>query len=350
MKILLTGAAGFIGSAVVEKLLKEGNQVVGIDNINDYYNPSLKIDRLKELGIGDDSLEFDKKIVSKKWPDFTFIRVDIKDKEPISDIFEKGKFDCVVHLAAQPGVRYSITNPQAYIENNINGFLNILEGCRQTGVKHLVFASSSSVYGINGKIPFSEKDSAEHPVSLYAATKKSNEMMAHAYSYIYGLPVTGLRFFTVYGPWGRPDMTPHIFIDGILKKKPIKVFNNGDMWRDFTFIDDIVESVTRIIKVVPECNRDWNTLSPDPSSSCAPYRIYNVGNQNPTRLLDYISAIEEELGEKAIKEMQPMQAGDVYQTYADSSALAKVTGFTPNTSVKDGMHKTIVWFRNYYKI
>lgn len=348
MKILLTGAAGFIGSAVVEKLVQEGNEVVGIDNINDYYDPTLKFARLRALGVGEDAREWEKPVTSKDWSNFTFIRLDITNKEAISRLFEKEKFESVVHLAAQPGVRYSITHPQAYIENNICGFLNILEGCRNNKVGHLVFASSSSVYGLNGKTPFSESDSSAHPVSLYAATKKSNELMAHSYSYIYGLPVTGLRFFTVYGPWGRPDMSPFLFIDGIVNGRPIKVFNNGDMLRDFTFIDDIVESISRIIRIVPECDENWNALDPDPSSSCAPYRIYNVGNQHPTKLLDYISAIEAELGETAVKEMEPMQPGDVYQTYADSSALAKKTGFTPGTSLQDGIHRTVAWYKSYY--
>lgn len=348
MKILLTGAAGFIGSAVVEKLVMDGNEVVGLDNINNYYDPNLKLDRLKALGVGDEAKEWGNAVESNTWPNFTFIRMDLSDREALHELFYKGKFDSVVHLAAQPGVRYSISHPQVYIENNINGFLNILEGCRQTKVGHLVFASSSSVYGLNGKTPFSESDSTEHPVSLYAVTKKTNELMAHAYSNIYGLPVTGLRFFTVYGPWGRPDMSPFLFIDGILKKNPIKVFNNGDMLRDFTFIDDIVESVSRVIKLPPKCNENWDSTTHDPSSSCAPYKIYNVGNQQPTRLLDYISAIEEELGEKALKEMEPMQAGDVYQTYADSSSLSEATGFTPGTSLKDGIHKTVNWFRSYY--
>ena len=348
MKILITGVAGFIGSAVAAKLLKEGNEVVGIDNINDYYEPTLKYARLKHLGIGSDAKKWGEEAKSDLYPNFTFIRLNITDKEGMSKLFEKEKFESVVHLAAQPGVRYSITHPQVYIENNINGFLNVLEGCRQTNVGHLVYASSSSVYGLNGKIPFSEKDSTAHPVSLYAATKKSNELMAHAYSHIYGLPVTGLRFFTVYGPWGRPDMSPFLFIDGILKGQPIKVFNNGDMLRDFTYIDDIAESVTRIIKKVPQGERDWNTSTADPSSSSAPYKIYNVGNQNPTRLLDYISEIEQELGLEAKKEMLPMQAGDVYQTYADSSELARVTGFTPSTSLKEGIVKTVAWFREYY--
>lgn len=348
MKILLTGAAGFIGSAVVEKLAQEGNEVIGIDNINDYYDRNLKFARLDALGIGEDSVEWNLPVKSRNWENFTFIRMDITDKEAIASLFEKEKFECVVHLAAQPGVRYSITHPQAYIENNICGFLNILEGCRYNKVGHLVFASSSSVYGLNGKTPFSESDSVAHPVSLYAATKKSNELMAHTYSYIYGLPVTGLRFFTVYGPWGRPDMSPFLFIDGIMNGRPIKVFNNGDMLRDFTFIDDIVESISRIIKIVPSCDEKWDKEHPDPASSCAPYRIYNVGNQQPTKLLDYISAIETELGEIARKEMEPMQPGDVYQTYADSSALAKVTGFTPGTSLKDGIHRTVAWYKKFY--
>ena len=348
MKILLTGAAGFIGSAVVRKLLVEGNEVVGIDNINNYYDPSLKFSRLQALGIGMESEEWNKPVKSEIWPNFTFIRIDIKDNNLISQLFANEAFDSVVHLAAQPGVRYSIENPHAYIENNINGFLNVLEGCRRNNVKHLVYASSSSVYGLNGKTPFSEKDIADHPVSLYAATKKSNEMMAHSYSCIFGLPVTGLRFFTVYGPWGRPDMSPFLFIDGILNDRPIKVFNNGDMLRDFTFIDDIVESVVRIIDKIPGEGKDWDSKSPDPSISKAPYRIYNVGNQHPTRLLDYISAIENELGKEAAKEFHPMQPGDVYQTFADSSALAEATGFTPGTSLEDGIHKTVAWFITYY--
>lgn len=348
MKILVTGAAGFIGSAVAAKLVKEGHEVVGIDNINDYYDPKLKYDRLMALGIGSEAEEWGVPVKSKKYPRLTFIRLDITDKEHIARLFHEEKFARVVHLAAQPGVRYSIENPQAYIENNINGFLNILEGCRKENVGHLVFASSSSVYGLNGKTPFSESDSTEHPVSLYAATKKSNELMAHTYSSIYGLAVTGLRFFTVYGPWGRPDMSPFLFIDGISKGQPIKVFNNGDMLRDFTFIDDIVESVTRIIDVVPKNNPNWDSANPDPSNSCAPYRIYNVGNQSPTRLLDYIRAIENQLGKEAVKEMMPMQPGDVYQTYADSSALAQATGFTPGTSLKDGIKQTVEWYCAYY--
>lgn len=349
MKILVTGAAGFIGSAVVRKLMTEGNEVVGVDNINDYYSISLKYDRLEMLGIGEGKEVWGKPVKSHLYPDFTFIRLDIKDKATTAELFEKGKFESVVHLAAQPGVRYSLTHPQAYIENNINGFLNILEGCRQNEVGHLVFASSSSVYGLNGKTPFSEKDSTSHPVSLYAATKKSNEMMAHAYSQVFKLPVTGLRFFTVYGPWGRPDMSPFLFIDSILKDEPIKVFNHGELWRDFTYIDDIVESVVRIIKVVPESNDNWDSVTADPSSSSAPYRIYNIGNQKPTKLLDYISTIETELGKEAKKEFHPMQPGDVYQTFADSSALAAATGFQPGVCLRDGIKKTVAWFKEYYQ-
>ena len=348
MKILLTGGAGFIGSAVAVKLLEGGNEVVAIDNINDYYDPRLKYARLKVLGISNRAQEWGEHIKSERFPDLTFIRMDLTNKEELGRLFEDEGFEIVVHLAAQPGVRYSITHPEAYIENNICGFLNILEGCRRNDVKHLVFASSSSVYGLNGKVPFSESDSTEHPVSLYAATKKSNEMMAHAYSNIFGLPVTGLRFFTVYGPWGRPDMSPFLFIDGIIKGNPIKVFNNGDMLRDFTFIDDIAESVARIVNIVPQSNSDWDCENPDPSSSNAPYRIYNVGNQQPTRLLDYISAIEQALGKEGVKEMLPMQPGDVYQTYADSSSLAQATGFTPNTTLKEGIRKTVDWFVAYY--
>lgn len=347
MKILVTGAAGFIGSAVVSKLIKEGNEVVGIDNINGYYDPSLKLSRLKTLGIDENASEWHKVIKSDLFSNFTFIRMDLTDKDAMQNLFKEG-FDVVVNLAAQPGVRYSITHPEAYIESNIVGFLNILEGCRHNKVKHLVFASSSSVYGLNGKIPFSENDSTEHPVSLYAATKKSNEMMAHSYACVYGLPVTGLRFFTVYGPWGRPDMSPFLFIDGILSGRPIKVFNHGDMWRDFTYIDDIVEGITRIIKVVPQPSENWNPQTHKTAYSSAPYRIYNIGNQQPTRLLDYISAIENEIGREAIKEFEPMQPGDVYQTYADSSSLAQATGFAPHTSLKDGIHNTVEWYRNYY--
>lgn len=350
MKILITGAAGFIGSSVVQRFLNDGHTVIGLDNINDYYSPSLKFGRLMQVGIAQEQIEWNKLTQSSNCPLYSFIRMNIEDSKSVSHLFSTEKFDLVIHLAAQPGVRYSITNPQAYIESNINGFANILEGCRQTKVSHLVFASSSSVYGLNGKVPFSEHDSIAHPVSLYAATKKSNELMAHAYAHIYGLPVTGLRFFTVYGPWGRPDMSPFLFIDGIIHNQPIKVFNNGNMWRDFTYIDDITESVVRISKIIPTGKPEWDDVSADPAFSTAPYQIYNVGNQHPTKLLDYISCIEETIGRKAIKEFLPMQPGDVYQTYADSSALAKATGFKPTTTLKDGIRETVKWFKEFYNV
>lgn len=350
MKILVTGAAGFIGSSVAGRFLQDGHTVVGLDNINDYYDPALKFGRLAELGISQNAVEWLAKTESSKFESFSFIRLNLEDTEAVGKLFADERFDIVVHLAAQPGVRYSITNPRAYIRSNIDAFLNVLEGCREHNVKHLVFASSSSVYGLNDKTPFSEHDSIAHPVSLYAATKKSNELMAHTYAHLYGIPVTGLRFFTVYGPWGRPDMSPFIFIDGIVHDKPIKVFNNGDMLRDFTYIDDIVEGVVRISGIIPEPNPGWDNAGADPATSSAPYRIYNVGNQHPTRLLDYISCIEKAVGKEARKEFLPMQPGDVYMTYADSSELAKATGFSPSTELASGIEKTVKWFKDFYKI
>lgn len=350
MKTLVTGAAGFIGSAVCCRLLDKGDNVVGLDNINDYYDSELKYGRLKELGIEKDDVDWYRFTKSCKYPFFTFVRMNLEDTQAMRMLFANGNFDTVINLGAQAGVRYSITNPHAYIESNIDGFINILEGCRYNGIKHLVYASSSSVYGLNGKVPFSEHDGIAHPVSLYAATKKSNELMAHAYSKLYGLPTTGLRFFTVYGPWGRPDMSPFLFMDAILHDRPIKVFNNGDMLRDFTYIDDIVEGIVRIVDVIPEGNKDWDETSPDPATSPAPYRVYNIGNQRPTRLMDYISCIEKAIGREAKKEFLPMQAGDVYQTYADSSALAEATGFRPDTPLQDGIDRTVAWFRSFYNL
>lgn len=350
MKILVTGAAGFIGSFVCHRLLDRGDEVIGLDNINDYYNPDLKFDRLKGLGINREDIAWYKFSQSSLFKGFSFIRMNLEDTQAMQMLFANGNFDAVINLGAQAGVRYSITNPHAYIESNVDGFINVLEGCRHNNVKHLVYASSSSVYGLNGKVPFSEHDGIAHPVSLYAATKKSNELMAHAYSKLYNIPTTGLRFFTVYGPWGRPDMSPFLFIDAILHDRSIKVFNNGDMFRDFTYIDDIVEGVVRILDVIPSGCKNWDEKKPDPACSPAPYRVYNIGNQHPTRLMDYIKCIENAVGREAKKDFLPMQPGDVYQTYADSSALAEATGFKPATLLQNGIDKTVDWFKNYYNL
>ncbi len=356
MKILVTGAAGFIGAAVVQRLFSDNNcvEVVGLDNTNDYYDPRLKFGRLAlcgiECGKSRDEFPWYKFITSNKWGKYRFIRMNLEDTNAIAMLFANEGFDIVINLAAQAGVRYSIQNPHAYIESNIDGFINILEGCRHNNVKHLVYASSSSVYGLNGKVPFSEHDGIAHPVSLYAATKKSNELMAHAYSKLYNLPTTGLRFFTVYGPWGRPDMSPFLFMDAILHDRPIKVFNNGDMLRDFTYIDDIVEGVVRMVRIIPSANTEWDETNPDPATSVAPYRIYNIGNSQPTKLMDYVRCIEKSIGREAKKEFLPMQPGDVYQTYADSSALAAATGFKPNFPLQEGIDKTVNWFKCYFNL
>lgn len=350
MNILLTGAAGFIGAAVTLRLLADGHTVTAVDNINGYYDSSLKFARLNRLGIMENEIAWNTPVKSRSHEKLSFLRMNLEDIEETDRLFDSGNFDIVIHLAGQPGVRYSISNPRSYITNNIDVFLNILEGSARNKVRHLVYASSSSVYGLNEKVPFSEQDSIAHPVSLYAATKKSNELMAHVYSNLYNLPVTGLRFFSIYGPWGRPDMSPYLFIDAILHDRPIKVFNNGDMWRDFTFIDDIVESVVRIAAIIPQPQKNWDAANADPASSKAPYRIYNVGNQHPTRLMDYISCIEQTIGREARKEFLPMQPGDVYQTHADSSALARATGFKPATPLIDGIKKTVDWFKSYYNI
>lgn len=350
MKVLVTGVAGFIGAAVSGRLLQRGDTVVGLDNINDYYDPELKYGRLAQLGVKKESVDWYKFTQSETCPAFSFIRMNLEDTQAMQMLMANGAFDAVINLGAQAGVRYSIENPQAYVESNLDGFINILEGCRHNNVKHLVYASSSSVYGLNGKVPFSEHDGIAHPVSLYAATKKSNELMAHAYSKLYGLPTTGLRFFTVYGPWGRPDMSPFLFMDAILHNQPIKVFNNGDMLRDFTYIDDIVEGVVRILDVIPEGNKEWDETRPDPATSPAPYRVYNIGNQHPTKLMDYIASIENAIGREAKKDFLPMQPGDVYQTYADSSALAEATGFKPCTELQEGINTTVKWFKEYFRL
>lgn len=355
MKVLVTGAAGFIGANVIKRLFEKPHdgelQVVGLDNINNYYSTDLKIGRLETCGIHvSGEIQWYKFHKSEKWDGYRFVRMNLEDTKAMQFLFANEEFDIVINLAAQAGVRYSIENPHAYIESNIDGFINILEGCRHNQVKHLVYASSSSVYGLNGNVPFSEHDSIAHPVSLYAATKKSNELMAHAYSKLYSIPTTGLRFFTVYGPWGRPDMSPFLFMDAILNNRPIKVFNNGDMMRDFTYIDDIVEGIVRICDVIPQGDADWNDKKADPASSPAPYRIYNIGNSQPTKLMDYIQCIEKSIGREAEKIFMPMQPGDVYQTYADSSALAEATGFKPDTSLQEGIDRTVDWFKNYYNL
>ncbi|MBS1189111.1 MAG: NAD-dependent epimerase/dehydratase:Short-chain dehydrogenase/reductase SDR:3-beta hydroxysteroid [Rhodocyclaceae bacterium] len=335
MKILVTGAAGFIGMTTALRLLARGDEVVGLDNLNDYYEVSLKEDRLKRL---------------TAHPGFRFVKMDIADRPGMEKLFAAEKFDGVINLAAQAGVRYSLKNPHSYVDSNVVGFVNILEGCRHNGVKHLVYASSSSVYGGNTKMPFSEHDSVDHPVSLYAATKKANELMAHTYSHLYGLPTTGLRFFTVYGPWGRPDMALFLFTKAILEGRPIDVFNHGKMQRDFTYIDDIVEGVVRVLDRVAEPNPAYVADRPDPATSNVPYRVFNIGNHNSVALLDYIGAVESALGMKAEKRLLPMQDGDVPATYADTAALADWVGFAPSTAIEDGVGRFIAWYRDYYKV
>lgn len=349
MKILVTGAAGFIGFHVCKHLIERGDEVVGLDNINSYYDVDLKYARLAVLGIRREFIDWYKYVQSETCENFSFVRMNLEDRQAVQMIFANGYFDKVVNLAAQAGVRYSIENPYAYVESNVNGFLNVLEGCRHNKIKHLIYASSSSVYGLNGKTPFSEKDSIAHPVSLYAATKKSDELMAHTYSYLYGIPSTGLRFFTVYGPWGRPDMSPFLFTSAILDNRPIKIFNNGDMLRDFTYIDDIVEGVLRVIDNTPTSDLNWSAITPDPSTSVAPYKIYNIGNSHPIKLMDFIYAIEDAIGRTAEKIYLPMQPGDVYQTSADITSLQKDFNFKPNKSIKEGVKETIAWYCSFYK-
>jgi UDP-glucuronate 4-epimerase len=350
MKILVTGTAGFIGYYTVLKLIDKCDSIIGIDGINDYYDVNLKYGRLAETGIDKNSIEYNAPVKSTKFDNYSFIKLNLEDRDAMNKLFEKEKFTHVCHLAAQAGVRYSIENPYAYIDSNISGFINILECCRNHKVEHLVYASSSSVYGLNEKIPFSTSDNVDHPVSLYAATKKSNELMAHAYSHLYQMPVTGLRFFTVYGPWGRPDMAYFSFTKAISEGKSINIFNNGDMMRDFTYIDDIVEGVVRVIDITPAGNSSWSGLKPDPSCSKAPYKIYNIGNNNPVKLLDFVKVIEKELGREADKKFLPMQAGDVYATYADVDDIVKDTGFKPSTSIEEGIGKFIKWYKGYYLV
>ncbi|MGJ4886122.1 NAD-dependent epimerase [Bradyrhizobium sp. HKCCYLRH1065] len=333
--ILVTGAAGFIGFHLSQRLLAEGRRVIGIDNVNAYYDPKLKEARLEIL---------------KAQPGFVFHKLDLVDRAGIKALFAQHRFPVVVHLAAQAGVRYSLENPHAYVDANLEGFINVLEGCRHHGCEHLLFASSSSVYGANTKLPFSVKDNVDHPISLYAASKKANELMAHSYSHLYRLPSTGLRFFTVYGPWGRPDMAMFIFAKAILAGQPVKLFNQGRMRRDFTYVDDIVQAIVRLIGRPPQGNPDWDGNRPDPSSSRAPWRIYNIGNNHPEQLMDVITLLEKEFGRPAIREMLPMQPGDVEATYADVSDLERDIGFRPATSIADGIGRFAKWYRDYHRI
>jgi len=335
MKYLVTGAAGFIGFHVIEKLCLQGHEVVGIDNLNDYYDVSLKTARLNALA---------------PLSQFKFIELDLANRQAIADLFATEQFDKVIHLAAQAGVRYSIDNPMAYADSNLIGHLTILEGCRHNNIKHLVYASSSSVYGLNSKTPFATSDSVDHPISLYAATKKSNELMSHTYSHLYNIPTTGLRFFTVYGPWGRPDMALFKFTKAIIDDNEIDIYNNGDMRRDFTYIDDIVEGILRIKDLIPAVNNDWQVESGSAANSSAPYKIFNIGNGNPVKLMDFVESLEHSLGKVAKKNFMPMQPGDVYQTYADVEDLFKVTGYKPSVSVQQGVDNFVNWYRNFYKV
>lgn len=333
-KILVTGAAGFIGYHLSQRLLASGQRVVGLDNINDYYDPSLKQSRLDLL---------------QKHTAFEFVRADLTDKNTLDNLFRKSNFDVVVNLAAQAGVRYSIQNPYAYLDSNLTGFLNILEACRNFRPAHLVFASSSSVYGGNKKMPFSVHDNVDHPLALYAASKKANELMAHAYANLYDLPVTGLRFFTVYGPYGRPDMALFLFTKAILEGQPIDVYNFGRMKRDFTYVDDIVEGIVGVMDKVPQRNEKWDAMNPDPSWSFAPYRIFNIGNNKPVELLTFIEILESKLNKKAVKNLLPMQDGDVGETYADIQALEDIVGFRPSTPLEKGIENFVAWYKMYYK-
>lgn len=334
-KIFLTGCAGFIGFHLTNRLISEGYEVIGLDNLNSYYDVSLKESRLAIL---------------KRQDGFSFVKASLEDTEAVNGVFANNKIGTVINLAAQAGVRYSLVNPKAYIDSNIAGFLNILEGCRHNNIGHLIYASSSSVYGANTAIPFSVHNNVDHPVSLYAATKKANELMAHSYSHLYGIPVTGLRFFTVYGPWGRPDMALFLFTKAILEGKPIKVYNYGKMMRDFTYIDDIVEGIVRLIPRIPQSNTSWNGDDPDPATSRAPYRIYNIGNNNPVELSEFISTLERKLGKEAIKEYLPLQQGDVLKTYADVDDLIRDVGFKPHTPIEEGIEKFVDWYKDYFSV
>jgi UDP-glucuronate 4-epimerase len=349
MKILVTGTAGFIGYALAKKLLARGDEVVGIDNINDYYDVNLKYARLNGLGIDKNKIENNQEVKSSVYDKHSFFKIDLADREAMNNLFQTQQFDAVMNLAAQAGVRYSLENPHAYIDSNVVGFMNILEGCRNHNVKNLCYASSSSVYGLNKSQPFKTSDKTEHQVSIYAATKKSNEMMAHTYSHLYGIQTSGLRFFTVYGPWGRPDMAPMLFTNAIMNDRPINVFNHGKMSRDFTYIDDIVDGIIKVIDNPAKPNENWDAENPEIQSSSAPYRIYNIGNNEPVSLMEFIETIEDTIGKKAEKIMLPMQDGDVQSTYADVSGLMREFDYKPSTHLSDGIGEFIEWYKRFYK-
>lgn len=348
-KVLVTGTAGFIGFHLARKLVELGFQVTGLDSINDYYDVDLKYSRLEQAGISRQKISYNKLVASSASDNYRFIQLQLEDKDALMELFANENFDVVVNLAAQAGVRYSLTNPDAYIDCNITGFLNILEACRYHPVENLIYASSSSVYGLNKAMPFSVSSNVDHPVSLYATSKKANELMAHTYSHLFGIPTIGLRFFTVYGPWGRPDMALFLFTKAILAGEPIQVFNHGKMERDFTYVEDIVGGIEKMVSSDPPGPAgDWDPLSPDPSSSSAPYRIYNIGNSSPVKLTDFIDAIENAVGSKAIRQMMPIQPGDVEKTWADVSALKKDYGYNPNTPVEVGIRNFVQWYKSYY--
>jgi len=350
MKVLVTGTAGFIGFHLANYLIERGDEVIGLDCINDYYDVNLKYGRLEESGISKGTIAYNKLVKSEKHPNYQFVKLNLEDKDNMVQLFADHQFDAVCNLAAQAGVRYSLENPQAYVLSNVVGFVNVLECCRHFKIKHLVYASSSSVYGLNKKMPLATTDSVGHPVSLYAATKRSNELLAHTYSHLFQLPTTGLRFFTVYGPWGRPDMAYFLFMEAILANKPIKVFNNGNMSRDFTYIDDIVNGIVKVIDQRAAINKNWDALNPQIPNSSAPFKVYNIGNNEPVKLLDFIQILEEKIGRVAKKNMLPMQPGDVHTTYADVSDLMEELDYQPSTPFSEGIQQFVNWYKSYYKV
>lgn len=349
-KVLVTGSAGFIGFHTCLKLIENNFYVIGLDSINDYYDVNLKFSRLKLIGIEKNKIAYGKIVNSCQYNNLSFIQLNLEDKDCILNLFKEQKFDFVINLGAQAGVGYSINNPQAYINSNIFGFLNILECCRHFNIKHLIYASTSSVYGLNKKMPLTETDPVNHPLTLYSASKKSNELMAHSYSHLFNIPTSGLRFFTVYGTWGRPDMALFLFTKSILNNEPIKIFNNGDMVRDFTYVDDITESIVRLIHKAPKIDNNWNALTPDPSTSSAPYRILNIGNSAPISIMKYVEVIEKKIGRKAIKQFEPMRQGDIKETHANHTALEKLIEFKPQIKIEVGVNRFVDWYREYYKI